>query len=816
MHRLSFSLAAVAPLALGVLGLLGIVGCNTDTNPATTSSGSGTKSSSSSSSRTGARGSGGATSGPFNVRGSVEQVDVWNATAMALIELHDANNAVVQMGTTDKLGSYLFRKVPAGMGYSVVLPMTSPPQKVDGITVVTVAASQPAQNFYANQNLKKGFNYITTRDGTTLSAYVTFPAGDPPYATVVDYSGYNPSQPGAPIAGAPTALCPSLPVICDSPNDPSAEIAAALGFATVSVNMRGTGCSGGAYDYFEELQLLDGYDTIEAVAAQDWVLGHRVAMTGLSYPGISQLFVASTHPPSLAAITPLSVIGNTYTTARPGGIFNDGFALGWITSVVDKADPYGQGWEQGQVATGDNVCKENQLLHGQKANAIQEAQNNPYYVDSLMGPLNPSAFVNQIDVPVFLAGAFEDEQTGPYFFNLLDKFTNAPVTRFSMYNGVHPDGFAPQIIVEWEAFLDIYLAHKVPVTNPLVQTLGPQLFQQFFQVLTPIPPDRFASYPTWAAAKTAYEAEKPYRAIFEDGAVPDQNNMLGGPMGTFEMHFSQFPPTETTPTRWYFQTDGSLQSTAPTDADAASSFNLNPQAGHTGILAAGGNVWDPLPDYDWPPPPAGNDVVFETPRAHAGLRHARIGERRSLDSIAGERRRYPSEHHGSATRRAGDVHPKRLAAREPPQARRVVDRLVAAADVRTSRRTAPRSWRVEQRARRHPRVQPRVPKGFEDPRARRHAGRQPRGVDVRPQDVPECRELRCGARRRASLEHSSSRARRCSGDDASPALPVVARGAVPDVRALYERRLGSLSAVVSSRSSHEHATARARCARACR
>ena len=35
-----------------------------------------------------------------------------------------------------------------------------------------------------------------------------------------------------------------------------------MGFAVVDVNMRGTGCSGGAYDFFEPLQSLDGYDVI--------------------------------------------------------------------------------------------------------------------------------------------------------------------------------------------------------------------------------------------------------------------------------------------------------------------------------------------------------------------------------------------------------------------------------------------------------------------------------------------------------------------------------------------------------------------------
>ena len=82
--------------------------------------------------------------------------------------------------------------------------------------------------------------------------------------------------------------------------------------------MRGTGCSGGAFNYFETLQNLDGYDVIETVAHQPWVLHHKVGMMGISYGGISQLFVAETDPPDLAAIAPLSVIDNTRHHAVSG------------------------------------------------------------------------------------------------------------------------------------------------------------------------------------------------------------------------------------------------------------------------------------------------------------------------------------------------------------------------------------------------------------------------------------------------------------------------------------------------------------------
>lgn len=558
---------------------------------------------------TGGAGTGGA-SATFKVRGSVEQIHVWKAPPAARIEVRDASGALTQSGTTDKLGSLVFRGVPPGDNYAVSAPDITPTDAQRPVRVFSIGDSLPKQDFYAGQELKPGFNYITTRDGTKLAAYVTLPGPltDGPYPTVVNYSGYNPAQPGGPI-GNYQALCGTLPVLCDSPSDPSALVAALMGYATVGVNMRGTGCSGGAYDYFEELQLLDGYDAIEAVATQKWVKGHRVGMTGLSYPGIAQLFVARTHPPSLAAITPLSVIGDSYTTGRPGGIFNDGFALEWITQVLNKADPYGQGWEKGRVDKGDTVCEENQLLHGQKVDVVQKAKNNPYYSDAIAGPVNPTSFVHEIDVPVFLAGAWQDEQTGPFFFTLLDQFKSSPLTRFTAYNGVHPDGFAPQILVEWKAFLDIYVAHVVPKVSDVVRQLAPQLFLGTFKSTLDIPPDRFAKYATWEEAKAAFEAEQPLRIIFEDGGLTTN---VGAPEGTFETRFDKWPPSATQSLRYYFHADGSLQATAPTEAVAASTFQLDPSAGHRGILGLGANVWDPLPAYDWKQPPPGNYAVFDS------------------------------------------------------------------------------------------------------------------------------------------------------------------------------------------------------------
>ena len=114
-----------------------------------------------------------------------------------------------------------------------------------------------------------------------------------------------------------------------------------MGFAVVDVNMRGTGCSGGAFNYFEPLQNIDAYDVIETVAHQPWVLHHKVGMLGVSYGGISQLFAAQLRPPHLAAIAPLSVVDATATTLYPGGVLNTGFAVPWAEGRQFQAQPAG-------------------------------------------------------------------------------------------------------------------------------------------------------------------------------------------------------------------------------------------------------------------------------------------------------------------------------------------------------------------------------------------------------------------------------------------------------------------------------------------
>src|SRR5204862_7961179 len=136
----------------------------------------------------------------------------------------------------------------------------------------------------------------------------------------------------------------------------------------------------------------------ESVARQPWVANGKVGMMGISYGGISQLFTANTRPPSLAAISPLSVIDATQTTLYPGGLLNTGFAVNWAKERIHDAKPAspagGQPYAYKRVQEGDATCKANQALHGEAVNLLKKIRANNHYRPKVADPLSPQPFVH--------------------------------------------------------------------------------------------------------------------------------------------------------------------------------------------------------------------------------------------------------------------------------------------------------------------------------------------------------------------------------------------------------------------------------------
>ncbi len=551
----------------------------------------------------------------FDTRGGLGQLFVTEADVGSPVKLGlwgNDNGALtlrlVGESVVDDLGSAMFRDLEPGT-YLVATSKT-----VDWtVAVGDPDSNEPPADLYTGQALEEGLQYIETRDGTTLSAYVVLPGPpeDGPYPTVVEYSGYNPSDPYSGLSSFgdidPRALCGTFPTLCKAPAQPSSLLAGLFGYAVVGVNVRGTGCSGGAYDFFETMQVLDGYDVIETVAAQDWVLDNKVGMVGLSYPGISQFFVAQSNPPSLAAITPLSVYGDTATgVLAPGGLLNTGFATSWADGVLRNAEPYGTGWVRRAIDEGDTTCDANQKLRLQNVDATEKARAHPFYTDEVAGPLDLREAAPKIEAAVLMASAFQDEQTGPSFGDILGEFDNAASVKQIIYNGLHADGFAPQVLVEWAAFLDLYLKEEVPSVPAGLGLLTPVFTEGIYGGNVPLPPSRWTDVADHAEALARWESEDPIRVLFENGAGGDPYL----PIAAWEHSTTTWPPTGTEAQRWYFQAEGDLTDSGADEAGTGVVFHPNPAVSQTRWWT-GGDIWSD-PEINWIPQGRGEQARFQT------------------------------------------------------------------------------------------------------------------------------------------------------------------------------------------------------------
>ncbi len=536
------------------------------------------------------------------IRPGVEQVALTGATPGSIVHLlPDDVGAVgdfIDQASTgeseppggrdvDENGTVLFRELSPGDAYRFVLDG----EQVSEPFTPLGRSDHPNAPFFAEQLLPApGYGYIETRDGTTLSANVSLPgpAEDGPYPTVVEYSGYTPSDPEATGFG---------------------DLFTSLGYAYVGVNMRGTGCSGGSFRFFEYTQSTDGYDVIETVAAQPWVLNNRVGMVGVSYPGISQLFVAQTQPPSLAAITPLSVLDDSYrSTLYPGGILNTGFAVEWTQDRMDdgRPAPDGQQWAADRIDAGDEVCEQNQELRLQNPDLVQEIRDNPFYTEELGDPLAPRQFADRITVPTFVAGAWQDEQTGGRFPTMLDRFTGTDRLYASLTNGLHTDSISPAVFPRFFEFLELYVAERTP-SLALAGALAPILASGLFGTGDSLPfEDRFAGL-SHEEALAAFEAEPPIHVLFENGAAEGLEPLTPG--ARFVETFDAWPVPDVELRRFFLGAGGELLADVEPDGGAVDYAAVPPDP-QTFWEGNSSDLWRTDVAWNWTAPPAEEAAVF--------------------------------------------------------------------------------------------------------------------------------------------------------------------------------------------------------------
>jgi predicted acyl esterase len=542
---------------------------------------------------------------PLQAHGSAEQVWVDGLPAHAKITLLRANRTVVYSKDADSLGGILFRNISPGTGYRVRLDSTG--QESGPLTVHT-NADAPWDPSIDDQKISDcGYQYLTTRDGTKLAidvhppldpADLNLPTGcslanppavGPPYPTLIEYSGYGYADPSGPVNGI-------------------AEIFNLLGFAVVDVSMRGTGCSGGAFSFFEPLQDLDGYDVIQTIAHQPWVLDHKVGMEGISYGGITDLFTAQTDPPALEAIAPLSVIDQTETTLYPGGLLNTGFAVPWSQGVAQGAEPAtattGMSWAYQLIKGGDATCARNQEMHGEAENLGATIKANSHFHGALANMLAPTTFVHKIKAPVFMDCQFEDEQVGGHCTDLLNKFTGTKQKWFTLTNGAHIDSLDPDVMNRLYDFLSLFVGHSSPVLHlPVLAAAAPIIYDAAMGIpgLT-LPVDTIQALP-YKLALAEFEKTPQVTVAMDSGAGTglDLIHVAGDPYPGYTLGFSKFPIPGTVAQRWYMGRSGSLNSSKPTSrlTNWFNWSNADRNVVDFGPNTSTGGLWGNALDWSW-------------------------------------------------------------------------------------------------------------------------------------------------------------------------------------------------------------------------
>ncbi len=208
--------------------------------------------------------------------------------------------------------------------------------------------------------------------------------------------------------------------------------------------------------------------------------------------------------------------------------------------------------------------------------AVAQINTDRYYTPAL-DALAPRTFVNKIDVPTYIGGAFQDEQTGGEWSSMLQDFAPGTPLKVFMTNGTHVESLAGQDFTHLLEFIDLYVGKRIPSVSPILLAAAPTILQGIFGG-SPIPIQQsdYAGYPTYAAALAAYQASPEVRLVWENGA----GAAPGEPVGTAQSQFSAWPVPGTVATPLYLQPDGQLgvaPNTIPDDQPRAySSYVYDP------------------------------------------------------------------------------------------------------------------------------------------------------------------------------------------------------------------------------------------------
>lgn len=236
-------------------------------------------------------------------------------------------------------------------------------------------------------------------DGSLLNVEITLPEGDGPWPVIM--------------AATPYAT-PERAAVGRAHNS-GVQYWGARGYAFVTMDLRGTGTSGGCYAARSMKDPVDIADAVKWVSEQEWSNG-KIGMTGFSYTG---------YTPAAAA-----AMGAPLTTIYIGGAAVDMWA-NYLPGGVDTGRTFtgivvGYGVSHAAMTTpDDNPIGPVQYTADAFCDPTILAGNDPRHVyDAWWAERNITELVDKITVPVALEQGFWDNNVKsnyvPDFFNALN------------------------------------------------------------------------------------------------------------------------------------------------------------------------------------------------------------------------------------------------------------------------------------------------------------------------------------------------------------------------------------------------------------
>ena len=172
-------------------------------------------------------------------------------------------------------------------------------------------------------------------------------------------------------------------------------------------------------------------------------------------------------------------------------MLNTGFAYAWAQERMREANPADPPIPTTGPSPGPSSASPRGYdlpgqpgLHPEKADLEQKIRDNDHYVPEVADPVSPITFVDKINVPVFMACQWTDEQTGGHCPTLAKHMTGTDKKWFTYTNGTHVDSLSPEIYNRLYDFFNIYVGQQAPppTQTAFIQATAPVAFQAIFGI----------------------------------------------------------------------------------------------------------------------------------------------------------------------------------------------------------------------------------------------------------------------------------------------------------------------------------------------